>query len=89
MGGKNFIKQDNNKYKVMKYSENKMQENTNSDRKEYDLLNNNCGTFAKDVINQDSKVAKDAPVVVDPRPNSMVKEYQEKFEPIKYNPEKD
>ena len=43
-----YIKSD--KFKEMNdYAIKKMNENANPDRKEYSLLNNNCGTFAADV----------------------------------------
>lgn len=71
------------------YAKTKMAENNDSDRKSYSLTGNNCGTFAVDVIKQDSDAKKKAPNIVDPRPNSIVKEYQEKFTPITYNPEKE
>lgn len=47
----------------------------NKDRDPYNLFTNNCGTFAKDVINQDSSV--DAPWIVNPTPTNIVEEYQE------------
>lgn len=49
-------------------------ENNNPEREEYSLLNNNCGTFAIDVLNQDTNVKKDAPKIVDPCPVSIVEE---------------
>ncbi len=43
------------------YAEGKLKENSDPTRKEYSLMNNNCGTFAEDVIKQDEKVAKRHP----------------------------
>ena len=68
------------------YAQDKMKDNSNPDRKEYSLTSNNCGTFAADVVKQDEKVKKDAPVIVDPRPNSIVEEYQGNFQGVHYDP---
>ena len=38
------------------YAESKIAENSNPKRKEYSLRNNNCGTFAADVLKQDPSV---------------------------------
>jgi hypothetical protein len=51
-------------------------------------MNNNCGTFAADVLKQDPEVDKKAPFIIDPRSNSMVEEFQDKFKKIEYNPNK-
>ena len=69
-----------------KYATIKENENSNPSRKTYSLTGNNCGTFAADVVNQDENVNKKAPIIVDPRPNSIVEEYQDKFKTIPYNP---
>ncbi len=71
------------------YAKSKKAENLDPDRKSYDFTNNNCGTFATDVINQDENVKKNAPSIVDPRPNSIVKEYQDRVKTITYDPKKD
>ena len=82
-----YIKSD--KFKEMNdYAIKKMNENANPDRKEYSLLNNNCGTFAADVLKIDDEVDKKAPSIIDPRPNSIVKEFQDVFDSIIYNPNK-
>ncbi|WP_291585799.1 hypothetical protein [Bacteroides sp.] len=80
-----YIESDNFE-NMNKYAETKKKENSNPNRKAYSLTGNNCGTFAADVINQDEKVNKTAPSIVDPRPNSIVGEYQDKFKTIIYNP---
>ncbi len=80
---------DSDDYKSMKtYAEDKKSENTLSDREPYSLTGNNCGTFAADVVNQDEKVKEKAPTIIDPRPNSIVGEYQNKFRTITYDPDK-
>ena len=71
---------ESDKFKEMKtYAESKIAENSNPKRKEYSLRNNNCGTFAADVLKQDPSVKDKAPVIIDSRPNSIVKEYQNSF----------
>ena len=80
---------ESDKFKEMKnYAESKIAENANSKRKEYSLRNNNCGTFAADVLKQDPSVKDKAPVIIDPRPNSIVKEYQDNFKSLHYDPKK-
>lgn len=60
---------ESDKFKEMKnYAESKIAENANSKRKEYSLRNNNCGTFAADVLKQDPSVKDKAPVIIDPIP---------------------
>ena len=80
---------ESDKFKEMKnYAESKIAENANSKRKEYSLRNNNCGTFAADVLKQDPSVKDKAPVIIDSRPNSIVKEYQNSFKSLNYDPKK-
>ena len=80
---------ESDKFKEMKnYAESKIAENANSKRKEYSLRNNNCGTFAADVLKQGPSVKDKAPVIIDPRPNSIVKEYQDNFKSLNYDPKK-
>ena len=80
---------ESDKFKEMKnYAESKIAENANSKRKEYSLRNNNCGTFAAGVLKQDPSVKDKAPVIIDPRPNSIVKEYQDNFKSLNYDPKK-
>ena len=77
---------ESNKFKEMNdYAQSKKAENNDPNRKEYSITSNNCGTFAADVVKQDPEVKKQAPTIIDPRPNSMVKEYQDKFKPINYD----
>ena len=78
---------ESDKFKEMNdYAQSKKAENNNPDRKEYSITANNCGTFAADVVKQDPEVKEKAPTIIDPRPNSMVKEYQDKFKPIIFDP---
>ena len=80
---------DSDRFNEMKdYAESKKFENSNPERKEYSLRNNNCGTFAADVLKQDPEVKGRAPMIIDPRPNSIVEEYQGEFRMVTYDPEK-
>ncbi len=71
------------------YAKQKLNENSDPKRRSYSMFFNNCGTFADDVIKQDSEVKKKAPVILDPRPVSIIKEYQKKFTKITYDPVKE
>jgi hypothetical protein len=77
-----------NSYAKTKFKEsNPYKGNTsyNKNRKPYSLFNNNCGTFATDVINQDESV--DQPWIVNPAPVNIVDEYQEEGNAqVIYNP---
>jgi len=63
------------------------EENSDPKRDGYSFMNNNCGTFAIDVVKQNEKVAKDPPTTIDPRPTSIIKNYQEQYPDVKYNPQ--
>jgi hypothetical protein len=68
------------------YAKGKLAENSDGNRTPYNIYTNNCGTFADDVIKQDKTV--DAPSIIDPRPVSIIGEYQDSFTPISYDPKK-
>jgi hypothetical protein len=70
----------------MKESNSKYTKEYDKQREEYSIWTNNCGTFAADVVNQDPAVEKKAPSIIDPRPNSIVKEYQDNFKSVTYDP---
>ena len=40
-----------------------------------------------DVLNQDSEVAKNSPWILDPRPNSIIDEYQDIYDKVSYDSE--
>lgn len=80
---------DSDKFEKMNdYAKSKKNENSNKERKKYSLMKNNCGAFAADVLNQDSDVKKKSPSIIDPKPTSIVEEFQEKFKKIEYDPNK-
>jgi len=69
------------------YAKELMGQNSDPDREPYSIWNNNCGTFGCDVLNQDSDVAGKAPGIIDPRPNSIIGEYQDVYDSVSYDPE--
>lgn len=82
-----YVESDN--FEGMKaYADSKIKENSDANRKTYSLSSNNCGTFACDVLSQDSSVSNKAPSITDPRPNSIIDEYQGTFKKVEYNPAK-
>lgn len=70
------------------YAQSRMDENTDIKREEYNILNNNCSTFAEDVLKQDRDVEDKIPLSKLNIPNGIVKKWQKIFTPIKYYPEK-
>jgi len=64
-----------------------LSQNSDPDRKPYSITSNNCGTFGCDVLNQDPDVAANSPSIFDPRPNSIIEEYQDVFDKVSYDPE--
>ncbi len=72
---------------MREYAQNLFGLNNDPDREGYDIFGNNCGTFACDVLNQDGEVADKAPGILDPRPNSIIDEYQDVFDGVSYDPE--
>ena len=79
-----YIKSDD--FDIMNnYAIQRMEDNNNENRRPYSLTSNNCGTFAKDVLEADPKVKEQTPLIIDPRPVSIVEEFQDNFERIYYN----
>lgn len=75
---------ESDKFKEMNdYAKGKLNENSDQNRTPYNILTNNCGTFADDVVKQDNSV--DAPTIIDPRPVSIINEYQDNLTPVSYN----
>jgi hypothetical protein len=68
------------------YAQQKVKEKDDPKRKPYSLASNNCGTFACDVLNQDPQVESKSPSIADPRPNSIIQEYQGTYGKVEYNP---
>ena len=73
--------------KMKAYADEKLEENSDPDRKKYGLTSNNCGTFARDVIAQDEDV--DNPSIWNPTPKNIVDEYiEEGNAEVNYDPKK-
>ena len=80
-----YIKSDD--FNIMNdYAKLKLKENTDKNRVPYNIFTNNCGTFADDVIKQDQTFF--LPIIIDPRPVSIIKEYQGIYTSIFYDPKK-
>ena len=77
---------ESNDFDVMKtFAQDLYEQRNDPNREPYSIFENNCGTFACDVLNQDPEVAKKTPYIVDPRPNSIIDEYRDKFDKVDYN----
>lgn len=74
---------------MMDYAKQRMQQNNDPNRTPYNLRSNNCGTFGCDVLKQDPAVRDQAPWSFDPRPNSVIEEWQDNFEKVNYTPKTD
>jgi RHS repeat-associated protein len=62
------------------------EQNESEDKEAYDMTDNNCGTVVDDVLEAGGQ---DTPWIVDPRPNSIIKELQGAADQkIEYDPEK-
>ena len=83
-----YIKSD--KFVEMnQYAKSKMSENYNLNRKKYSLINNNCATFALDVLEQENKVKDSTSNIWIKSPNNIVNELQETFTRITFVKEKE
>jgi RHS repeat-associated protein len=80
-----YIKSD--KFAEMKrYAEDRMKQNSNPNRTEYNVLTCNCATFAADVVNQDPAVARPS-IIISNSPNNVVDEYiEEGHRRIEFSP---
>lgn len=68
-----YVKSDNFT-KMDSYAKDKIQENNDPQRKPYNIITNNCATFAEDVILQDETIKK--PWILIHTPINTVSEYQ-------------
>lgn len=71
---------------MLDYANYLMSENYNPDRKSYNLLMNNCGTVAADILKQDDNVKQKFPIVTSSIPNLLVWQLQHIFTPINFTP---
>ena len=72
--------------KMNNFAQSMMSESNNPDRDPYNLLNNNCSTFAEDVLKQDNNVKENVKNSTINRPNAVVKKWKQIFTPINFNP---
>ena len=70
------------------YAQSRMRENANDDRVVYNDLNNNCSTFAEDVLRQDPEVNEQVRSRFINIPNRVVDILEKLFEPIFYDDKK-
>ncbi len=68
------------------FAQNSIKNNNNPERRTYSITSNNCGTYACDVLKQDPTIRNSAPWIFDPRPNSLINEYQRIFQPLNFEP---
>ena len=71
---------------LLKIVQNSIKNNNNPERRTYSITSNNCGTYACDVLKQDPTIRNSAPWIFDPRPNSLINEYQRIFQPLNFEP---
>ena len=76
---------ESNEFEVMNdYAQSLMAENENRGREKYNIMSNNCSTFAEEVLKQDESIRKKSPTSLFNIPNSVVKKWQKEFTPISY-----
>jgi hypothetical protein len=85
-----YIKSD--KFKEMNdYAQSKLRESNpqykeyKKDREEYHLLSNNCGTFARDVADQDPNISKPSFILENTPPNIVQNYVDSGHEKIEYS----
>ena len=66
------------------YAQALLLENDNSERERYNIIRNNCSTFAEDVLMQDENIKKKIQSSKINIPNIIVKKWQEVFIPVNY-----
>lgn len=67
---------------MLDYAQKRMQENSNPNRKKYDLISNSCNLFMKGVL---ESASVDTPYMLDPRPNSYIAEIRSNFPKLDYS----
>lgn len=71
------------KYKAMlDYAQKRMSENSNPNRKKYELMSNSCNHFMKGVLDA---AGVNTPYMLDPRPNSYIEEIRADFPKLDYS----
>lgn len=67
---------------MLDYAHKRMQENSNPNRKKYDLISNSCNHFMKGVLDA---AGVDTPYMFDPRPNSYIAEIRLDYPKLDYS----
>jgi hypothetical protein len=67
---------------MLDYAQKRMQENSNPNRKKYDLISNSCNHFMKGVL---EAAGVDTPYMLDPRPNSYIAEIRLDYPKLGYS----
>ena len=68
------------------YAQSRIDRNVDIGRESYNIFENNCSTFAEEVLKQDKNVEDQIPASIINVPNRIVKKWQKVFTPIKYEP---
>ena len=68
--------------KMNSYAKQRLADNDNPERQVYSLTNNNCSTFAADVISSDEEVKEKLPLIQLPVPNLFIIQLRMLFEPV-------
>lgn len=69
--------------KMLAYCLKRMRENSDPNRREYDLLFNSCNHFMQGVL---EAAGVDVPMMIDPRPVSYIETIRSNFRDLDYNP---
>lgn len=77
-----YIEVGNKFSSILKYARLRKSQNSNKKRKPYDLLNNSCIHFVKDLT---TKAGVKAPWMADPRPNSYIGEFRDDYIDLDYS----
>lgn len=67
---------------MLDYAQKRMAENSNPNRKKYELMSNSCNHFMKGVLDA---AGVDTPYMLDPRPNSYIEEIRADFPKLDYS----
>jgi hypothetical protein len=76
-----YIEADGKFNAMLKHAEYRKSQNSNPQRKPYDLLRNSCIHFVKEIV---EKAGVATPWLVDPRPNSYIGEFRSEFPDLDY-----
>lgn len=78
--------QNDNFDEMNNFAKGKQAQNSDTNRKPYATLTNNCGTFMKETLDAGGV---DTPVMIDPRPNSYIEELRDEHQNVEYPKKKE